>query len=221
MENYKNVLSCSVSYRRNIKDMPFVKMLTDSEQAIGVTRSLSEIFGDDYEFRTLKNLPLSTCKLLEEDNIITANLIENKDISAYGKNYVKNAYLYINEQDHIRIKVVEKGYNLEKCYKLANEIDDKILDKLEMAFSTTYGFLTSNPNLSGTGMEIEVVLFLPALTQNEKLPKSDFSDSDSFQNFYFFTFTLQIIFFFYLTHLYTVPCTKVCLFLPLVPLNLN
>ena len=171
MENYKNVLSCSVSYRRNIKDMPFVKMLTDSEQSIGVTRSLSEIFGDDYEFRTLKNLPLSTCKLLEEDNIITANLIENKDISAYGKNYVKNAYLYINEQDHIRIKVVEKGYNLEKCYKLANEIDDKILDKLEMAFSTTYGFLTSNPNLSGTGMQIEVVLFLPALTQNEKLAK--------------------------------------------------
>lgn len=171
MENYNNVLTCSVSYRRNIKDMPFVKMLTDSEQAIGVTRSMSEIFGDDYEFRALKNLPLNTCKLLEEDGIITANLIENKDISAYGKNYVGNVYLYINEQDHIRIKVTEKGYNLEKCYKLANEIDDKILDKLEMAFSTTYGFLTANPNLAGTGMEIEVVLFLPALTQNEMLNK--------------------------------------------------
>lgn len=171
MENYKNVLMSSISYRRNIKDMPFVKMLTDFEQAIGVTRSLSEIFGDDYEFRALKNLPLSTCKLLEEDCVITSNLIENKDISSYGKNYVGNIFLYINEQDHIRIKVQEKGYNLEKCYKLSSEIDDKILDKLEMAFSTTYGFLTSNPNLAGTGMEIEVILFLPALTQNEKLIK--------------------------------------------------
>lgn len=171
MENFKNVLFSSVSYRRNIKDMPFVKMLTDSEQAIGVTRSLSEIFEDDYEFRALKNLPLNTCKLLEEEGIITANLIENKDISAYGKNYSGNAFLYANEQDHIRIKAVERGYNLEKCYNLANEIDDKILDKLEMAFSTTYGFLTSNPNLAGTGMEIEIVLFLPALAQNEKLAK--------------------------------------------------
>lgn len=171
MENYKNVLMSSISYRRNIKDMPFVKMLTDFEQAIGVTRSLSEIFGDDYEFRALKNLPLSTCKLLEEDCEITSNLIENKDISSYGKNYLGNVFLYINEQDHIRIKVQEKGYNLEKCYKLSSEIDDKILDKLEMAFSTTYGFLTSNPNLAGTGMEIEVILFLPALTQNEKLIK--------------------------------------------------
>ena len=171
MENYKNVLMSSISYRRNIKDMPFVKMLTDFEQAIGVTRSLSEIFGDDYEFRALKNLPLITCKLLEEDCVITSNLIENKDISSYGKNYLGNVFLYINEQDHIRIKVQEKGYNLEKCYKLSSEIDDKILDKLEMAISTTYGFLTSNPNLAGTGMEIEVILFLPALTQNEKLIK--------------------------------------------------
>lgn len=171
MANYKNVLFCSVSYRRNIKDMPFVKMLNDTEQAIGVARSLSEILGEDFEFKALKNLPLQTCKYLQEEGIITDNLIDNKDISAYGKSYSGDMLVFVNEQDHIRIKAIDKGYNLEKCYKNANIIDDKILDKLEMAFSTTYGFLTSDYTLCGTGMQLEALLFLPALLQNEKLEK--------------------------------------------------
>ncbi len=171
MENYKNVLYCSVSYRRNIKDMPFVKLLTDTEQAIGVTRSMSEILGDDFEFKALKNLPLFDCKLLEEDGIISSNLIDNKDISAYGKNLNSNLFIYINEEDHIRIKAVSNGYNLEKCYNNANAIDDKILEKLEMCFNTDFGYLTSNPMLCGTGMQLEVCLFLPALIFDKKLNK--------------------------------------------------
>lgn len=169
MENYKNVLYCSVSYRRNIKDMPFVKLLTDTEQALGVTRSMSEILGDDFEFKALKNLSLSDCKLLEEDGIISSNLIENKDVSAYGKNINSNLIIYINEEDHIRIKSVSKGYNLEECYNDANAIDDKILEKLEMCFNTDYGYLTSNPMLCGTGMQLEVCLFLPALISDRKI----------------------------------------------------
>lgn len=171
MEDYKNILFCSVSYRRNIKDMPFVKTLTDGEQAIGVTRSLSEIFGDDYEFKSLKNLSLQDCKILEEDGTITANLIDNKDISAYGKSLDGESLLYINEQDHIRVIVNSKKFNLEECYKKANIIDDKILDKLEMSFNTDFGFLTSNPYLCGTGLEIEVLLFLPAIAYNNLFEK--------------------------------------------------
>lgn len=169
MENYKNVIMSSVSYRRNIKDMPFVKMLTDTEQAIGVSRSLSEILGDDFEFRSLKNLAIHDCLLLVEQEVITPALIDNKDISAYGANYDKNAYVLVNEQDHIRIVAKLNGYKLEECYKIANEIDDKILDKLEMCFSSEHGFLTANPFLMGTGMQIEVILFLPALFLNEKV----------------------------------------------------
>ena len=83
MTNCSNVVFSYVSYRRNIKDMPFVNKLTDFEQAVGVARSLSEIFGEELEFKSLKNLPLSICQELEEKGIITKELIENKDISAY------------------------------------------------------------------------------------------------------------------------------------------
>lgn len=171
MTNCKNVLFCSISYRRNIKDMPFVKTLTDYEQAIGVTRSLSEIFNDEFEFKALKNISIQDCKYLQEEGAISLGLIDNKDISAYGKSFDSNVKIFANEQDHIKIIAYCKGFDLEKCYQDANAVDDKILDKLEISFSTEFGFLTSNPLLCGTGMELEALLFLPALVQSEKLNK--------------------------------------------------
>ena len=169
MTDSKNVVCSMVSYRRNIKDMPFVKTLTDSEQAIGVVRSMSEIFGDDFEFKALKNLPIEDCLLLLEKGEITQALIDNKDISAFGKNEIKNSYILINEQEHIRLVTCKKGFDLENCYKFANDMDDKVCDKLELAFNTTYGYLTSNPLLCGTGMQVGCLLFLPAIVFNKKI----------------------------------------------------
>ena len=171
MVDYSNVLFTSVSYRRNIKDMPFVKMLTDSELAIGVSRSASEIFGDKLEFKSLKNISLNDCFILKEDGIFTDEIIDNKDISAYGISDDKLSLVFINEQDHIKVEARSFGYNLEKCYTQASELDDKILEKLEVCFNNNLGYLTSNPYLVGTGMEIKVLLFLPALVMNKKIGK--------------------------------------------------
>ena len=169
MTNYKNVICSYVSYRRNIKDMPFVKTLTDTEQAVGVVRSMSEIFGDDYELKALKNLPMQDCLKLLEKGEITQELLDNKDISAFGKCEENGSYILINEQEHIRLIVYSKNFDLEKCYNIANSMDDKVSDKLELAFNTTYGYLTSNPMLCGTGMQVGCLLFLPAIVHNKKL----------------------------------------------------
>ena len=171
MTDFSMVLECSVSYRRNIKDMPFVKTLTDNELAVGVSRTMSEIFGDEFEFKSLKNIPLDVCQKLKESGVLSEGLIDNKDISAYGVNEDRTKFIYINEQDHIRLIAKSKGFNLEHCFNMANSMDDLVLEKLEMAFTNDYGYLTSNPLLMGTGMEINVLLFLPALTQANKLDK--------------------------------------------------
>ena len=66
MTNCNNVIFSYVSYRRNIKDVPFVNKLSDQELAVCVSRSLSEIFNDELEFKSLKNIPLNECLKLEE-----------------------------------------------------------------------------------------------------------------------------------------------------------
>ena len=171
MADYNTVLFSSISYRRNIKDMPFVKMLTDTELAVGVARSMSEIFGDEFNFKSLKNMPLKDCLILKEENIISDELIANKDISAFGENDDKSKYIYVNEQDHIRLVAKSKGFELESCFKSANEMDDAILEKLEVCFDVNLGYLTSNPKLLGTGMEICEWLFIPALVKSNMLEK--------------------------------------------------
>lgn len=170
MENCKNILQVLFSYRRNIKDLPFVKVLTDNEQAIAITRSISEIFGEDFEFKSLKNLSLTECLKLQENLKITKGLIENKDISAYAKSFSDNNYIYINEQDHIRLEA-RSNCNLEECYNNLNKLDDILLDKLEVAFDIKYGYLTQNPFLCGTGLEMQAVLFLPAIINANKFEK--------------------------------------------------
>lgn len=174
MANFNNVIWTKISYRRNIKDMFFVKMLSDAEQAVAVGRSLSEIFGEDFEFKRLKNLDIKDCLKLQEKNIFTKELIENKDISSFGISEKQNKIIYANEEDHIRLECRELGFNLDKCFKNANELDDIVLEKLEMAFDNNLGYLTSNPLKMGTGMELEILLFIPAIVKNgliEKLEK--------------------------------------------------
>ena len=166
-----NVIFSSISYRRNIKDMPFVKSLTDMELAIGVARSASEIYGDEFEFKSLKNIPLETCLTLKEENVISDELIENKDISAFGINENKTKFIYINEQDHIRLMAKQNGFALEQCFNDANDLDDRLLEKLEVCFDLTHGYLTSNPKLFGTGMEICVGLFIPSIVKSGKIEK--------------------------------------------------
>lgn len=171
MTSCNNVLFSNVSYRRNIKDMLFVGKLSDEEQAIAIGRSMSEIFGDQFEIKRLKNISLDECLKLKDKGLFTKELIENKDISACGTNETQEERILVNEEDHIRIIVQKKGFCLEDCFSRANALDDMLLDKLEMVFDSNLGYLTANPYLLGTGMEIGVAMFLPALAFDGKLKK--------------------------------------------------
>lgn len=171
MINCNNVVFSSVSLRRNIKDMLFVNRLSDFEQAVSVSRALSEIFGERLEFKSLKNLPLDKCYKLLEKGEITKELIENKDISAYGISADCKVRVFANEEDHIRIETRACGKNLEWCYSETAKLDDILLDKLEVAFDNNLGYLTANPNKIGTGLEVCFGLFLPSLITSGKFKK--------------------------------------------------
>ena len=171
MTNYSNVIVSYVSYRRNIKDVPFVNKLIDNEPAVGIARSMSEIFGEELEFKSLKNLPLNFCLELQEEGIITKELVENKDISAYGINENQEKIVYTCEQDHIRLLSKKSGFALEDCFNVANAMDDQVLEKLEVCFDVNLGYLTANPKHFGTGMEIGCMLFIPAIMQSGYISK--------------------------------------------------
>lgn len=77
----------------------------------------------------------------------------------------------INEEDHIKINSFASGQNIEEAYNKANDIDDIFINGLQIAFSDKYGFLTSSPFNLGTGLNVSVVLHLPALASKGIMSK--------------------------------------------------
>ena len=165
------VISSRVRYARNLAGIPFPSRLTDPELALSISKAIFEIFGEEFEFRQLKNLTQGQCLMLLERHIISKELISNIDISSYAVSQDEKISIMINEEDHIREQCILPGLNLKACLQQLNLVDDKILEAMDIAYSKNYGFLTSCPTNVGTGMRASVMLFLPALSISGAMPK--------------------------------------------------
>ena len=71
--------------------------------------------------------------------------------------------LMINEEDHLRIQILQSGFQLKRALEEINELDDDIEKSVEYAFLPSLGYLTSCPTNVGTGMRASVMMHLPGL----------------------------------------------------------
>ena len=62
----------------------------------------------------------------------------------------------INEEDHLRIQVLQKGFDLDSAYTTAKQLDRLLGEKLGYAYSEEWGYLTSCHTNVGTGMRASV-----------------------------------------------------------------
>jgi protein arginine kinase len=77
----------------------------------------------------------------------------------------------INEEDHLRIQVMNSGLDLQSAWERINGIDDLIERHVTYAFSDRLGYLTACPTNVGTGMRVSVMLHLPALVLTRQIEK--------------------------------------------------
>ena len=108
---------------------------------------------------------------LQENHLISPNLIANRKYSAVLINREENVSVMLNEEDHLREQCIVKGLELRHAYDTMSEIDDCISRSMKFAFDEQFGFLTACPTNVGTGLRASVMLFLPALTINGVMPR--------------------------------------------------
>jgi protein arginine kinase len=77
--------------------------------------------------------------------------------------------LMINEEDHLRLQALLPGLDVLEAFRVADQVDDHLQQKIEIAYSSQYGFLTACPSNLGTGLRGSVLLHLPALALSKKL----------------------------------------------------
>jgi protein arginine kinase len=71
--------------------------------------------------------------------------------------------IMINEEDHIRMQVMQSGFNLFEAWSIINELDNCLARDLPFAYNDDFGYLTACPTNTGAGMRGSVMLHLPAL----------------------------------------------------------
>jgi protein arginine kinase len=77
----------------------------------------------------------------------------------------------VNEEDHLRIQVLQSGMNLMECWRIIDEIDTAFSKVLPYAFSAKWGYLTACPTNAGTGLRCSLMLHLPALVFSGQISK--------------------------------------------------
>lgn len=172
MKDYSSIIvSSKCKFSRNLLGFEFPNMLKGEEGIKVLNKLVDNILKSysDYKVYKIKTLPELDTNVMFEKKLITNRLIESAEYGAVVLSPDENVSIMINETDHIVESCVMLGLNLIKAYDKLTEIDNQILSKLEIAYDDTLGFLTSNLDNIGTGLQASVTLFLPALTLSGKI----------------------------------------------------
>lgn len=155
------VVSSRIRLARNLENYVFPSKLGKSD-ASNVIAQVFDVLSE-YENYKISDLSQTILFSLKEKHLISDMLVKNGEKGALSLSHDEQISIMINEEEHIREQCILKGLNLSEALDRLNEIDDLLLEKLPIAYSSELGFLTSCPTNLGTGMRASVMLFLPAL----------------------------------------------------------
>jgi len=161
------VISSRIRLARNLDKLPFPgwankKQSQEALESIEKAREdidclkkatvfkLAELDGLDKQFLVERHL-MSYEHAQKSDS--KAVIIDDEEVLA----------IMINEEDHLRIQLMQSGFNLFEAWDAINKIDDSFAKELTFAFLSDWGYLTACPTNIGTGMRGSVMLHLPAL----------------------------------------------------------
>lgn len=164
------VISSRVRVARNLNGYSFPHLL-DPEKAEQVMHKLQlaiqgieliEQIGS-LEITKMAELGSAERQILVEKHLISPDLLESYEKKAVALRDDEVISVLVNEEDHLRIQCLLPGLQLERAWKLVNQVDDGLEKNIDYAYSTKFGYLTACPTNAGTGLRASVMLHLPGL----------------------------------------------------------
>lgn len=173
--NSQVVLSSRVRLARNVANSPFPSRAdTDMRERIlsfvknAVEKSADLSLGKFVNCSQLDDLDRS---FLVERHLVSLEFTGLRDFSALLIGEKENVSVMVNEEDHLRIQSLASGLEIREASQVADHIDDELSKSLEFAFDPTFGYLTSCPTNTGTGMRASVLIHLPGLALTREIEK--------------------------------------------------
>ncbi|HAJ57109.1 MAG TPA: protein arginine kinase [Candidatus Omnitrophica bacterium] len=167
------VISSRVRLARNLVKIPFPHWAKrpDLEQVVVMAENA---------FRNTEQLKSGLFLRLDDlDNVDKQFLVERHLMSTEHANRSnqkallltsdENIAIMVNEEDHLRMQVMEPGFDLDVTWGVMNKIDDRLAELLPYAVRRDWGYLTACPTNTGTGMRGSVMLHLPGLVMTRQI----------------------------------------------------
>ncbi len=169
------VLSSRVRLARNLDHVPYAHWANEKQEQ-EVMEKVKKAMAQSSFLKGALFLRLSELSSIDKQFLIERHLISREhavDVDHKGVCLTPNetVSVMINEEDHLRIQVLQSGFNLMEVWRVAEKIDDTLSESLSYAFSPEWGHLTCCPTNTGTGMRASVMSHLPALVMTKQIDK--------------------------------------------------
>ena len=173
------VISSRIRLARNLADFPFISRTTESDRAeiekilhgrIDELQAEGKVSSETL-YVDVGELADVDRQFLVERQLISREHAESQGARAVVIDQSERFSVMINEEDHLRIQVMQSGLNLAAAWQQINELDDLIEDRVTYAYSESLGYLTACPTNVGTGVRVSVMLHLPALVITRQIEK--------------------------------------------------
>lgn len=179
MANWRNikgedldiVISTRIRLARNVEGYEFTGNITE-DRAHDLDSELSQAIEQGLEgvYSHIRVKDLEDPKLLMENQLISRELIQNKEISSFCLSKDQGVNFMINEEDHLRLQVLTSGMNLDENLKKSMNLISELEKQVNFSFHMDFGYLTACPTNTGTGLRASCMMHLPALTAGGLLP---------------------------------------------------
>ena len=161
------IVSSRVRLARNLKKHIFPPYLS-TEGASQLTEEVKQVFerepiSPDFQYISVYPMDKMERRRLMERHIISPEMAAKDQPCGVFVNDKETESILINEEDHIRIQSLEAGNQLDMAFQLADQLDDAVENRLDYAFHERFGYLTSCPTNTGTGLRASYMMHLPAL----------------------------------------------------------
>ncbi len=173
--NSNIVISSRIRLARNLKRIPFSHWANKKQKEEVLKKAKQAVTSSNYTkgalFLQMADLNNLDKQFLIERHVISREHALRADHKAVVIGDREILSIMINEEDHLRIQVMQSGFNLEEAWRIISRIDQEFEKKLDYACSQEWGYLTACPTNTGTGLRASVMLHLPALVMSKQISK--------------------------------------------------
>ena len=171
------VMQTRIRLARNLRKYPFPCRLSQAgknevvETIVNAIKNSNSPLANDFDVLYVKDLTEAQRISLVEAHLASPEFISDSAGRAIVLSKNREMSIMINEEDHIRLQILKKGFDLEGAYDIADKLDTLLDENLDFAYDEKLGYLTQCPTNLGTGMRASVMLHLPALQRSKAVSR--------------------------------------------------